>query len=100
MDRIRKNYTINAEFNPDIVKNSSSAAEGLCKWVCALDKYDVVAKVVAPKKEALANAESELSVEMEKLKVKQAELKIVEDKINGLQAQFSEMSAKKQRIGI
>jgi len=43
IDKIRKGYTSNAEFNPEIIKNSSSAAEGLCNWVCALDKYDTVA---------------------------------------------------------
>lgn len=54
---IRKKFIPNPDFVPEIVKNSSSAAEGLCKWVRALDKYDVVAKVVGPKKESLAKAE-------------------------------------------
>ena len=53
MDRIRKKYIPNAEFDPKIVKNASLACEGLCKWVRALDKYDSVAKVVAPKKAKL-----------------------------------------------
>ena len=98
IDKIRKSYTNNPEFVPDIVKNSSSAAEGLCKWVCALDKYDIVAKVVAPKKEALANAEAELNTEMAKLKIKQAELKVVEDKIGELERKFNDMSAKKAQL--
>jgi dynein heavy chain len=54
---IRKKFIPNPDFVPEIVKNSSSAAEGLCKWVRALDKYDIVAKVVGPKKESLAKAE-------------------------------------------
>ena len=44
----------NPEFDPEKIKNASSAAEGLCKWVRALESYDRVAKVVEPKKEALA----------------------------------------------
>ena len=42
-----------------------------------MEVYDRIAKVVAPKKIALAAAESELSVQMEKLNAKRAELKIV-----------------------
>ncbi|KAG9434121.1 dynein heavy chain 7, axonemal-like [Apis mellifera carnica] len=31
-------------FKPHIVAKASSAAEGLCKWVCAMVSYDEVAK--------------------------------------------------------
>ncbi len=34
----------NPEFVPDKVKAASSAAEGLCKWVRAMEAYDRVAK--------------------------------------------------------
>ncbi|OAJ37962.1 hypothetical protein BDEG_21931 [Batrachochytrium dendrobatidis JEL423] len=95
IERIRKTYIPNPDFDPNIVKNSSSAAEGLCKWVCALDKYEVVAKVVAPKKEALAKAEAELSVEMAKLNAKRAELHEVEEKMAKLESGFKEMTDKK-----
>ncbi|KAJ3049383.1 Dynein heavy chain 7, axonemal [Rhizophlyctis rosea] len=93
--KIRKTYIPNPDFDPNIVKNSSSAAEGLCKWCRALDKYEVVAKVVGPKKEALAKAEGELAVEMEKLNAKRAELKEVEDKMTALEDNFKAMTAKK-----
>ncbi|RKO97032.1 hypothetical protein CAUPRSCDRAFT_11277 [Caulochytrium protostelioides] len=95
IERIRKTYISNAEFDPDIVKNSSSAAEGLCRWIRAMDKYEAVSKVVKPKKAALAVAEDELNTEMVKLRSKQAELKEVEDKMASLQAQFEQMTAKK-----
>jgi dynein heavy chain len=93
--KIRKTYIPNPDFVPDIVKNSSTAAEGLCKWVRALDKYEVVAKVVGPKKESLAKAEAELSIEMAKLESKRAELKEVEDKMANLEAGLKEMTMKK-----
>ncbi|KAI8904079.1 dynein heavy chain and region D6 of dynein motor-domain-containing protein [Gorgonomyces haynaldii] len=95
---IRKKFIPNPEFVPEIVKNSSSAAEGLCKWVRALDKYEVVAKVVGPKKESLAKAEAELAVEMEKLNAKRAELKEVEDKMAKLEQGLAEMTAKKEDL--
>ncbi|KAI9189908.1 hypothetical protein H9P43_001341 [Blastocladiella emersonii ATCC 22665] len=98
IQRIRKEYIPNPDFDPNVIKNASTAAEGLCRWVRALDSYDVVAKVVAPKKEALAKAELELATEMAKLNAKQAELKEVEDKMNTLQAQFKEMMTKKAEL--
>ena len=43
----------------------------------AIEKYDLVAKVVAPKKEALAIAETELEATMGLLRQKQAALKVM-----------------------
>ena len=70
-------YCTIPDFNPDIIKSASTACEGLCKWVRAMEVYDRVAKVVAPKKAKLAEAEAELSVQMAKLNEKRAELKDV-----------------------
>ena len=38
--KIRDAYTSNPEFVPEKIKTASTAAEGLCKWVHAMDKYD------------------------------------------------------------
>ena len=70
-------YVSNPEFEPSLVKNASKACEGICKWVRALDIYDRVIKIVAPKKLKLAEAEAELEVQMTKLNEKRAELKTV-----------------------
>lgn len=64
MKKIRDTYIPNKDFDPKIVRNASTACEGLCKWIIALDKYDAVVKVVGPKKLKLASAESELSVQV------------------------------------
>lgn len=85
INRIRQKYINNADFDPAIIKNSSSACEGLCKWVRAIEVYDGVAKVVAPKKESLLKAEMELAEQMAKLDAKIAELKAVTDKLNTLE---------------
>uniref|UniRef100_A0AAV2K0N3 EF-hand domain-containing protein n=1 Tax=Knipowitschia caucasica TaxID=637954 RepID=A0AAV2K0N3_KNICA len=85
MSVIRNKYITNPDFVPEKIRTASTAAEGMCKWVCAMDKYDKVAKVVAPKKEKLAQAEGELSVAMEGLQRKQAALKEVQDKLSILQ---------------
>jgi dynein heavy chain len=54
-------------FDPAKVANASSAAEGLTKWILAMEIYDRVAKVVAPKKEKLKEAEDELSTTIQSL---------------------------------
>ncbi|KAI1899406.1 hypothetical protein AGOR_G00061450 [Albula goreensis] len=82
---IRKKYITDPDFVPEKIRTASTAAEGLCKWVRAMDSYDNVAKVVAPKKEKLAQAEAELSVAMESLHKKQAALKEVQDKLAKLE---------------
>ena len=43
--KIRDKYITNPDFDPEIIKNVSSACEGLCKWVRAVETYDKVAKV-------------------------------------------------------
>lgn len=37
---IRERYISNPDFVPEKIRTASTAAEGLCKWVCAMDKYD------------------------------------------------------------
>uniref|UniRef100_A0A669QA40 Dynein axonemal heavy chain 7 n=1 Tax=Phasianus colchicus TaxID=9054 RepID=A0A669QA40_PHACC len=82
---IRKQYLTNPEFVPDKIRNASTAAEGLCKWVIAMDVYDKVIKNVAPKKLKLNEAEGELKIAMDGLRKKQADLKEVQDKLAVLQ---------------
>lgn len=45
INKIRRNYISNPEFVPSLIKNVSSACEGLCKWVIAISDYDSVYKV-------------------------------------------------------
>ncbi|XP_034417782.1 dynein heavy chain 7, axonemal [Cyclopterus lumpus] len=92
---IRNKYITNPDFEPEKIRTASNAAEGMCKWVCAMDKYDKVAKVVAPKKEKLAQAEGELKVAMGSLQIKQAALKEVQDKLAKLQDTFEANKHKK-----
>ncbi|XP_078307189.1 dynein axonemal heavy chain 7 isoform X1 [Panthera onca] len=85
MNIIRKHYIPNPDFVPEKIRNASTAAEGLCKWVIAMDSYDKVAKIVAPKKIKLAAAEGELKIAMDGLRKKQAALQEVQDKLAKLQ---------------
>lgn len=40
MKQIRTKYITNPDFEPEKVKVASTACEGLCKWVKAMDVYD------------------------------------------------------------
>lgn len=71
IETIRSVYTCNPDFTPATAAKASAAAEGLCKWVCAMERYEEVAKVVAPKQAALAVAEGEYAEVMAALTVKQ-----------------------------
>ncbi|KOB68985.1 Dynein heavy chain 7, axonemal [Operophtera brumata] len=68
-------------FVPEKIRSVSVAAEGMCKWVIAMTKYDKVAKVVAPKKQKLAAAQAVYDKAMAALAVKQAQLKEVQLKL-------------------
>ncbi|XP_047461369.1 dynein axonemal heavy chain 3 [Mugil cephalus] len=96
--KIRDKFIENPDFQPSVIKNVSSACEGLCKWVRAMEVYERVAKVVAPKKEKLNLAESELAVQMEMLAVKRAELKLVEDRLQSLNDDLAAMITKKKEL--
>ncbi|XP_040459651.1 dynein heavy chain 7, axonemal [Falco naumanni] len=85
MATIRKQYLTNPEFVPDKIRNASTAAEGLCEWVIAMEFYDKVTKDVAPKKLKLNQAEGKLKIAMDDLRKKQADLREVQDKLSVLQ---------------
>ncbi|KAL4701881.1 hypothetical protein ACJJTC_013678 [Scirpophaga incertulas] len=99
MKKIREKYVSNnREFDPVVISKVSSACEGLCRWVRAMDVYDRVIKVVAPKKAALGDAESELQAQMNTLNEKRAQLQSVLDKLQALNDEFAEMTRKKKGL--
>uniref|UniRef100_A0A1A9WZZ0 Dynein axonemal heavy chain 7 n=1 Tax=Glossina brevipalpis TaxID=37001 RepID=A0A1A9WZZ0_9MUSC len=85
MEKLQKRILNNENFDPDKVKSASTACEGLCRWVLALAKYDVVAKVVAPKKIALAKAEQTYQIAQKLLGEKLAQLARVEANLAAIQ---------------
>ncbi|XP_073479664.1 dynein axonemal heavy chain 3-like [Aquarana catesbeiana] len=94
--QIRRDFISNPEFQPAVIKNVSSACEGLCSWVRAIEVYDKVAKIVAPKRQRLEAAEADLKIHMQNLKIKREELKEVTAKLKGLQDQLSKKLAEKR----
>ncbi|KAM9343831.1 dynein axonemal heavy chain 12-like [Pholidichthys leucotaenia] len=98
MQKIRSEYMTNPDFDPSKVAKASSAAEGLCKWIKAMEVYDKVAKVVAPKRANLAKAQESLATTMALLDQKRAELKEVEDRLETLKKTFKEKTEEKAQL--
>ncbi|EFJ49499.1 flagellar inner dynein arm heavy chain 11 [Volvox carteri f. nagariensis] len=86
------------DFQPAKIKKVSQAAFGLCSWVRAMDTYDRVAKIVAPKRKALQVAEEQLAVVKQQLAAKQAELQAVADRLAGLQAKLEAAKRRKAEL--
>ncbi|ALC43064.1 CG17150 [Drosophila busckii] len=96
--KVREKYIADRDFVPEKIKAASMACEGICRWVRAMDVYDKVARIVMPKKAALAEAEGELLQQMEKLNAKRAELQVILDKLQKLNDFFAEKSREKKRL--
>ena len=86
------------EFQPEVIKKASIAAYGLCCWARAMESYDRVAKIVAPKREKLAAAEAEYAELMAGLEEKRAKLQEVEDNLQALNDKLNEMQDKKAKL--
>jgi len=99
-DRITKiqDYLNNPKFTPAEIRNASEAAEGICKWVIAICKYDIIAKEIRPKREALNEASAKLEVVTKQLMEKQAELQTLIDKKNVLEEEFKNQNFEKQNL--
>ncbi|CAG9819767.1 unnamed protein product [Phaedon cochleariae] len=98
MVKIRKEYLPHKDFKPHVVAKASSAAEGLCKWIIAMDLYDKVAKEVAPKKEKLENSEREYAATMAILNQKKEEVKRIEEKLAGLKELLDDATRKQWKL--
>lgn len=89
IEAIRARFIKDPAFTPEQAKKASAAAEGLCKWVHAMDKYEGVAKVVAPKQAKLAEAEAAYETVMVGLRTLQADLKELTDKLASMEAELA-----------
>ncbi|KAG8190244.1 hypothetical protein JTE90_001328 [Oedothorax gibbosus] len=96
--KIRQKYTNNPEFDPAVIKKVSVACEGLCRWVRAMDVYNRVNKVVAPKKIKLKEATAEVAVQMKTLNEKKKALKAVTDKLQELNDVFTSKTKEKRDL--
>ncbi|CAG2194980.1 unnamed protein product [Mytilus edulis] len=90
-------YMQDPEFNPDFVRGKSLAAAGLCSWVINIITYYEVYCTVEPKRNALAQANSELAAATEKLRLIRAKLAALEADLAKLTAEFEKATNEKLR---
>ncbi|XP_055588743.1 dynein axonemal heavy chain 7 isoform X2 [Uranotaenia lowii] len=90
IQKLEERILTNESFDPEKVKVASTACEGLCKWILAIVKYDVVAKEIAPKKAALREADGKYNDAMAILNAKLEQLAIVENNLAELQRKLDE----------
>ncbi|XP_063845652.1 dynein axonemal heavy chain 7-like isoform X5 [Scylla paramamosain] len=93
---IRSKYRDNQEFKPEKIMVASKAAESLCKWVLAMERYEEVDRKVAPKREALQRADQQYQGLMGELRKKQEALRGVQEELAGLQAELD--TVKKEKL--
>lgn len=70
-------YIQNPDFTPERIAKVSKACTSICLWVCAMYKYYHVARMVEPKRKALAEATADLEITMSKLADAKQRLAIV-----------------------
>ncbi|CAG9321581.1 unnamed protein product [Blepharisma stoltei] len=91
-------YMDNPKFQPSMVKNASSAAEGLCKWIRAMYNFYHVNNEVKPKQEALKTAKEIMKEKLLLLKEKQEKLDRVEMYIKELKEKLMIQNQEKEAL--
>jgi dynein heavy chain len=76
----------NPKFELNHLKTISEIAANLASWVIAMDKFYNVNLIVKPKKMKLAEAQAKYDEISGKLRIKQEELRVVQEKVDALRA--------------
>lgn len=100
MKKIRKDFIPHKDFQPHVVAKASSAAEGLCKWIKAIENFESVNSVVLPKKMKLAKAKEMLKETRKFLAEKRALAAELEAKVVGLNEELEKTNREKERTAV
>ncbi|XP_026819508.1 dynein heavy chain 2, axonemal-like [Rhopalosiphum maidis] len=91
-------YTANPEFEPDKVGAQSIAAKSLAQWVIAIEKYAIIYKIVAPKKESADAALSDLKQKETELLTAQQKLSDIQILLLKLKTDFDKKMEEKEQL--
>jgi dynein heavy chain len=86
------------EFDAEHVGTISLAAKSLCIWVRAIERYGVLYRQLAPKRERLKVAKEDLEKKRVALNEQLAKLQDLRDKVQQLTAQYDEKVVMKERL--
>lgn len=90
-------YLADPDFNEEFMKSKSTAAAGLCSWVVNIVMFYNVFCDVAPKREALAQANTDLMTAQSRLKDIQSKITDLDNNLGDLKAKFEKATADKLR---
>jgi len=98
LNKIRKKYLSDPDFEPEGVGKISGAAKSLCLWAISVSKYQIVVKKVEPKKKKLAEVEEILDKAQKELDGKMSELAEVKAAVAKLEADCDKMKNEKETL--
>ncbi|XP_061081745.1 dynein axonemal heavy chain 11 [Conger conger] len=94
---VRDEYLSDPEFNPEFVRQKSSAAAGLCAWVINIIRFHEVFCEVELKRLCLAQANADLIEAADKLEVIRRKLAELDNSLDTLKAAFEKATSEKLR---
>ncbi|KAK5608169.1 hypothetical protein CRENBAI_003200 [Crenichthys baileyi] len=95
---VRDDYLKDPEFNPEFVRQKSSAAAGLCAWVINIIRFHEVSCEVEMKRMCLSQANADLLEAAEKLEVIRKKLSELDGNLETLTTAFEKATAEKLRF--
>ncbi|KAJ7569126.1 hypothetical protein O6H91_01G062100 [Diphasiastrum complanatum] len=96
--RALKDYFRDPKLSLDELTTISTAGAGLLRWVVAMMNYYNIAKVVAPKRLAVATAEKNLRNAQKELEKIEQEVGELSEQLKALRDQFEENTAEQQAL--
>uniref|UniRef100_A0A8D3BTI9 Dynein axonemal heavy chain 11 n=1 Tax=Scophthalmus maximus TaxID=52904 RepID=A0A8D3BTI9_SCOMX len=95
---VRDEYLSDPEFNPEFVRQKSSAAAGLCAWVINIIRFHEVFCEVEMKRMCLSQASADLAEAAEKLQAIRKKLSELDSSLELLTAAFEKATSEKVRF--
>nr|XP_054595116.1 dynein axonemal heavy chain 11 [Nothobranchius furzeri] len=94
---VRDDYLSDPEFNPEFVRQKSSAAAGLCSWVINIIRFHEIFVFceVAAKRMSLSQANADLAEAAEKLEVIRKKMAELDGNLETLTTEFEKATAEK-----
>ena len=85
-----KHFSKNPDFKPDVVGKVSKAAESLCSWVKAMEKFHEVHRTVKPKEDKVREANEALEVMRSGLAKKQFMLEQIQKHLDSFKKKYDD----------